>query len=601
MNRQIREQMNVVIVGHVDHGKSTVVGRLLADTGSLPEGKLDAVKANCERNAKPFEYAFLLDALKDEQSQGITIDTARSFFKSKKRDYIIIDAPGHIEFLKNMVTGAARAEAAILVIDAHEGIMENSKRHGYMMSFLGINNITVCVNKMDLVGYKQAVFESIKDSFTKFLNEINIHPKDFIPISAFNGENMISLSKKMPWYKEATILGALDSFVKGNPPHALAFRFPVQDIYKFTEEGDSRRIFAGRVESGNIRIGDEVIFFPSQKKSRIATIEAFNKEKPNEAFCGQSTGFCLDTQIYIRPGEVMCKVTDQTPHISTKFRTNIFWMGRQPLVTGKTYKLKITTQQVPVVLSNIINVLDASELSSVDKKQIDRHDVAECVFETLKPVTFDEVTKLPATGRFVIVDHFEISGGGIIIAPVFDQQTILKEHVLKRDYGWERSHITPDKRAQKYQHKSALIVITGQMDTGKQRIAKALEETLFEMGKFTYFLGISNQLLNTGENAHDRTISKVQHIQQLGELAHIFTDAGLILITSITDIDDYDLQMLKSLNNPNKTIVVNVGENKFLPNQVDLLLDENADPNVSANKIVDTLVQSIVLDPEFYI
>src|SRR3989338_3537540 len=159
MNNQLREQMNVVIVGHVDHGKSTVIGRLLADTDSLPQGKLEEVKERCRRNAKPFEYAFLLDALKDEQTQGITIDTARCFFKSKKRDYIIIDAPGHIEFLKNMVTGAARAEAAILVIDAHEGIKENSKRHGYMMSFLGIKNITICVNKMDLVNYDRRIFE----------------------------------------------------------------------------------------------------------------------------------------------------------------------------------------------------------------------------------------------------------------------------------------------------------------------------------------------------------------------------------------------------------------------------------------------------------
>src|SRR3989338_2455357 len=184
---QNREQMNVVIVGHVDHGKSTLVGRLLADTGSLPKGKLEAVKAACERNAKPFEYAFLLDALKDEQSQGISIDTARSFFKSKKRDYIIIDAPGHIEFLKNMITGAARAEAALLIIDANEGIKENSKRHGYMLSFLGIKNVAICVNKMDLVKYSQDVFNHIKTEYTEFLAEVNLEPAYFIPVAAMEG------------------------------------------------------------------------------------------------------------------------------------------------------------------------------------------------------------------------------------------------------------------------------------------------------------------------------------------------------------------------------------------------------------------------------
>src|SRR5262245_45362090 len=204
-----REQMNVVIVGHVDHGKSTLIGRLLADTGSLPQGKLEEVKARCLRNARPFEYAFLLDALKDEQNQGITIDTARSFFKSKKRDYIIIDAPGHIEFLKNMITGAARAEAAILVIDANEGIRENSKRHGYMMSFLGIKNLTVCVNKMDLIGFDEKIFNAIKEEYTKFLNEINLTPRFFIPLSAREGDNVATRSSHMRWYGSNTVLEAL--------------------------------------------------------------------------------------------------------------------------------------------------------------------------------------------------------------------------------------------------------------------------------------------------------------------------------------------------------------------------------------------------------
>jgi bifunctional enzyme CysN/CysC len=186
-NYDNREQMNIVIAGHVDHGKSTIIGRMLADTKSLPEGKLEQVKENCRLNSKPFEYAFLLDALKDEQSQGITIDAARVFFETKKRHYIIIDAPGHIEFLKNMITGASRAEAALLVIDAAEGVQENSRRHGYMLSMLGIKQVTVLVNKMDLVGYKQDTFESIVNEYTDFLHKINVEPASFIPVSGREG------------------------------------------------------------------------------------------------------------------------------------------------------------------------------------------------------------------------------------------------------------------------------------------------------------------------------------------------------------------------------------------------------------------------------
>ena len=269
-----RIRMNIVIVGHVDHGKSTVVGRLLADTGSLPDGKLDSVRAFCERNSRPFEYAFLLDALKDEQAQGITIDTARTFFKSGKRDYIIIDAPGHIEFLKNMVTGAARAESAVLVIDAKEGIRENSKRHGYLLSMLGIKQIAVVVNKMDLVDYSKTAFEDIRDEYIAFLARIGATPKFFIPISAFNGENLIAPSDKMPWYKGHDLLSAMDAFEKEPPKANQPFRMPIQDIYKFTSLGDDRRIVSGRVESG---------FRPG---GRSRGVPAFGQEEPHRLHRG---------------------------------------------------------------------------------------------------------------------------------------------------------------------------------------------------------------------------------------------------------------------------------------------------------------------------
>lgn len=268
--------MNIVFVGHVDHGKSTVIGRLLADTHSLPEGKLEQVKENCRRNSKPFEFAFLLDALKDEQSQGITIDSARCFFSTKKRNYIIIDAPGHIEFLKNMVTGASRAQAAFLVIDAVEGVKENSKRHGYLLSMLGIKQIVILVNKMDLVDYNQKVFEKIKTEFSLFLERINIIPKAFVPVSGINGDNIVRSSQKLRWFSGDSVLDSLDNFQDEMESADQPFRMPVQDVYKFTKDGDSRRIIAGTIETGSISVGDEVIFFPSGKKSTVKSIEEFN-------------------------------------------------------------------------------------------------------------------------------------------------------------------------------------------------------------------------------------------------------------------------------------------------------------------------------------
>ena len=227
------ERMPLVVTGHVDHGKSTLVGRLLADTGSLPDGKLEAVRRTCARQGKRFEHAFLLDALKDEQAQGITIDTARVFFRTARRHYVILDAPGHVEFLKNMVTGACRADAALLVIDAHEGIMENSRRHGFMLSVLGIRQIAIVVNKMDLVGYSERVFDHLVTEYAAFLGRLGVKASRFIPASAGTGDNVVSVSKRLPWYDGPTVLEAIESFHSRPPLTATSFRMPVQGVYKF--------------------------------------------------------------------------------------------------------------------------------------------------------------------------------------------------------------------------------------------------------------------------------------------------------------------------------------------------------------------------------
>ncbi len=348
-----REQLSLVIVGHVDHGKSTIIGRLLADTGSLPQGKLEQVRATCCRNAKPFEYAFLLDALKDEQAQGITIDSARCFFKTARRDYLLTDAPGHVEFLKNMITGAARAEAALLVIDAHEGIQENSKRHGYLVSMLGIRQISVLVNKMDLVGFDAQVFESIRSSYTAFLRELRLEPVSFIPLSAAQGVNLITRSAETPWYTGPSLLEQIEAFKPRERPTALPFRLPVQDIYKFTEERDERRIAAGTIEAGQASVGDEVVFHPSGKRSRIRTIEVFNTPARTSVGAGEAPGFTLDSQVYIKRGELMARADEPPPQVSTRLLVNLFWMGRDPMIRGKTYKVKLGAARSPIKLVEV--------------------------------------------------------------------------------------------------------------------------------------------------------------------------------------------------------------------------------------------------------
>src|SRR3990167_1048394 len=270
------DNLNIVIVGHVDHGKSTLLGRLYADTGSLPDGKLEKVQAICRQQGKEFEYAFLFDAFLEEQEQGITIDTARTFFIWKGRQYIIIDAPGHKEFLKNMISGAARAEAALLLIDALEGVQEQSKKHGYLLSLLGVGQVAVIVNKMDLVGYRQDVYEAIEKEYRAYLERLQVTPERFVPVSARLGGNVASPSEHMPWYSGPTVLETLSLFRKETSNELSPLRFPVQDVYKF----DARRIIAGRIASGTLRIGDRLVFSPSNKSAIIKSIEQFKVDPP---------------------------------------------------------------------------------------------------------------------------------------------------------------------------------------------------------------------------------------------------------------------------------------------------------------------------------
>lgn len=587
-----QQKMNIVIVGHVDHGKSTVVGRLLADTGSLPEGKLQQVRENCQRNSKPFEYAFLLDALKDEQAQGITIDSARCFFKSKKREYIIIDAPGHIEFLKNMISGAARAEAALLIIDAKEGIQENSKRHGYLLSMLGIRQVAVCVNKMDLVGYDENVFHPIEKEYRKFLNKIELEPRFFIPIAAREGVNMVEKSHEMPWYKGESVLEVLDSFEKAVSLDEKPFRFPVQGVYKFTNFNDDRRIIAGRIESGVISIGDPVVFLPSNKRSEIKSIEGFNIPNQTSVAAGYSIGFTLKEQIYINRGEIMCKASEPHPLVSTLLRVKIFWMGRNPMIFGKEYRLKIGTSKVPMTLKEIKKVIDASDLKKEDKERIDRHEVAECILECHYPIAFDTAQDLEATGRFVIVDEYDIAGGGTIAALVRDDQAGIREEIVQREEKWDFSIVDPKERAACYGHNPKFILLTGKVGVDKKSIAKQVETLLFGKGCKTYFLGIGNILRGLAREVEKNRKHRREPVRKLGEVGHMFVDAGIIVLATASSLNDEELMLLQEVSNRESMLVINVGPSEFRHAIVDLNLNAEDSVDLNAGKVLALLVEN---------
>ena len=589
---QKKEDMNIVIVGHVDHGKSTLMGRLLADTDSMPEGKLEQVKETCRRNSKPFEYAFLLDALKDEQSQGITIDTARCFFKTEKRDYIILDAPGHIEFLKNMITGASRAEAALLMIDAKEGVQENSRRHAYMLSMLGIRQIAVVINKMDLVDYDEKVFESVKAEYLEFLKEINITPKFVLPVSSFMGENIVKKSDKMPWYDGMCVLEVLDEFECEEDHANQPFRMPVQDVYKFTRNGDDRRIVAGTIETGTIRAGQEVVFYPSGKRSHIKNIEVFNADPIEVGVPNMAIGFTTVEQIYITRGELMTIAGEQPPKTASRIAANIFWLGKKDLVPGKVYFLKIGAEKVKMELEKVKGVINSSNLSSTDEKQaVGRNEVAECILRTDKPIAFDLVEDIAGTSRFVIVDEYEIAGGGIITEALEDEEQELRESTMLRNYKWATSDISVEERIEHYAQKPTMVLVTGPAQVGKKKLAKLLEMELMKRGRFVYYLGMGSFLYGVGADTKKATVQDhTEQIRRFGETANLLLDAGMILVVSATGLTQSDYKIMKTVIEREFEIVW-VGDELTTDISPDMQLPPK-DYEVGIRKIMDMLKES---------
>ena len=524
------EQLKIVIVGHVDHGKSTFVGRLFHDTGSLPEGKLEQLQKIAERRGVPFEWANLMDALQSERDQNITIDTSQIWFQTQKRQYVIIDAPGHKEFLKNMITGAANAEAALLLIDAHEGVQENSRRHGYLLNLLGIRQIAVLVNKMDLENYSEARFNQIETEYRHWLKSIGVEPKVFIPIAARHGDNIASRSSNMPWWHGPTVLETLDQFQVTDRPKNQPLRFPIQDVYRF----DERRILAGRIEAGSIKTGDKVVFSPSNKISTVKTIERWSAPASDHAEAGESIGITLTEQIFVERGAVAALET-APPYELTHFKARLFWLGRNPFKKGKTYRLKLATQEVDCEIESIEKVIDASTLETITRPAHDlfigRHEVGELTLHTKRPVAFDVHSEIIPTGRFVIVDGFDVSGGGIIAADNYPRRTSDSLHKSDNIF-WSTGKVTPQQRGLRNGHAGSVVWLTGLSGAGKSTIATELERELFNLGQHVYVLDGDNMRHGLNSDLGFSPRDRQENIRRVGEVAKLFADAGVICITA---------------------------------------------------------------------
>ena len=404
--------LNLVIVGHVDHGKSTLIGRLLYDTNSLTPDRIEEAKRTSqELGRQQTEFAYLLDHLEEERQQGVTIDTTQVFFKTDKRRYVIIDAPGHVEFVKNMVTGASQADAAVLIVDVKEGIKEQTKRHAYILSFLGLKEIIVVLNKMDLVDYSEGSFSEVRKELEICLDSASLKATCFIPICAINGDNIAGRSQSMDWYKGSVLLEALDSLEGQRLDEEKPLVFSVQDVYKIGK----KRIIVGRVEAGIMEKGMVVEVMPSGKKTAIASIEKYEDADIEKACAPESVGITTKEDLFINRGDIIC-LPGKGPVVTNRFSAGIFWMANDGLKINEQLTIRCATQSITCRTVAITKRIDPSSFTLIenDAEILENLEAGEVLIETKKPITIKAFNDVRELGRFVFVRGRDICAGGVI-------------------------------------------------------------------------------------------------------------------------------------------------------------------------------------------
>ena len=524
-NGTTRPQVRIVIVGHVDHGKSTLVGRLLHETGSLPDGKLEMLKAVSARRGMPFEWSFLLDALQTERDQGITIDTTQIRFRTRSRDVVLIDAPGHAEFLRNMITGASQADGAVLIIDALEGVRSQTRRHGYLLHLLGVKQVAVVVNKMDRVDFSAARFNEISAEISAHLIGLGVTPTAVVPISARDGDGVAEHTPRIEWYNGPTVVEALDALEPARPLAELPLRLPVQAIYKF----DDRRIVAGRVESGSLKAGDEIVIMPTGKIAKIKTVESWPVTPvggPQGA--GRSVGITLGRELFLERGDIIGH-SGQSPRDTRRIRARIFWLHDKPLTKGEQILIRLGTKESRATVVAIEKAIDPGALSNEENSAIARNHVGEIDISLAQPVATDPYTDNPRTGRLVIEVNGRIAGGGLVLSVDTGRPAVPIDIVPVE------SALRPDERSARYHHNGAVVWLTGLPGSGKSTLARALERRLFSNGGSpilldgdTFRAGLNSDL---GFSPQDRT----ENIRRLAEVAtHLARNGHIAIVAAVS-------------------------------------------------------------------
>lgn len=518
--------------GSVDDGKSTLIGRLLYDTKSIFEDQLEAIeRTSKQRGEEHVNLALLTDGLRAEREQNITIDVAYRYFATPKRKFIIADTPGHVQYTRNMVTGASTAELAIVLVDARKGVQTQSKRHGFLASLLGIPHLVLAVNKMDLVDFSEEIFQQIVDEYTGFAQKLEVNDLTFIPISALHGDNVVEKSARMPWYAGTTLLHHLETVNVGGTRNLVDFRLPIQTVIRPNQD---YRGFAGRVASGTIQPGEEIVALPSGMTSRIRSIDTYDGPL-QEAVAGDSIVVRLEDEIDLSRGDMIVRRRN-LPIVGRDFDATICWMSETPLDPTVPYILQHTTRSTQAMLKEIVYRIDVDTLHRETAEAIGLNDIARVVVTTSDPIFFDPYEQNRATGGFILIDprtNGTVAAGMIrsevraVPTPPQERPTV---RLVSPNVTWEGWNIPREEREARNGHKAAVVWFTGVSGAGKTTIAREVERRLFAEGKQVVLLdgdalrhGLNGDL---GFSPEDRT----ENIRRAGEVARLFFETGHIVL-----------------------------------------------------------------------
>ncbi len=547
-----KELLRFLTCGNVDDGKSTLIGRLLHDSKMIYEDHLEAITRDSKKSGttgEEVDLALLVDGLQAEREQGITIDVAYRYFSTAKRKFIIADTPGHEQYTRNMATGASTCDLAIILVDARYGVQTQTRRHSYIASLLGIKHIVVAINKMDLKGFDEAVFEQIKADYLKFAEAISLQPTTlaFVPMSALKGDNVVNRSEQSPWYSGQTLMEILETVEVAADRNFDDLRFPVQYVNR---PNLNFRGFAGTLASGIVHKGDEVVVLPSGKSSRVKSIVTFEGELEH-AGPGQAVTLTMEDEIDISRGDLLVHAAN-VPTVSDSFEAMLVWMAEEPMLPGKKYDIKRATSYVPGSIASIVHKVDVNTLAEGPGSALQLNEIGKVKVSLDSAIALDGYDSNRTTGAFIIIDRLTNGtvGAGMIIAPAAVSQG-------GKVHG-RSAHVTTDERAQRFGQQPATVLFSGLSGAGKSTLAYAVERRLFDMGRAVFVLDGQNLRHDLNKGLPQDRAGRTENWRRAAHVARQFNEAGLVTLAAFVAPDAAGREQARDLIGADRLVTVYV-------------------------------------------